>query len=598
MSYGICLLHFTAWLRQATRRVTAKYSRMLSPVILLGFLSSTAFGQASNYWIAFRDRGPAVSLSEATPQSLGISDHAMWRRSKLLPPGRLIDELDLPIYQPYLNQLQSAGIVIRATSRWLNAVSAELTDVQITSLTSLPCVASIGPVAQFLRREPQVAPAPVDQSLSKTTTVGSLAYGQSFTQLNTIKVTDVHAQGVTGAGVIVGMLDDGFNQHTVHPALKNIKVIAEYDFVQRDSNTSVAPGENPGQGNHGAETLSLLGAFDNGKMIGAAYGASFILAKTEIDSVEIPLEEDLWVEGLEWEERLGADIVSSSLGYNNWYTYSNFDGQTATTTKAARIAARKGVLVVTAMGNEGNYRDIRTHLTGTMIAPADADSIVSVGAVDSGLRIASFSSTGPTADGRTKPEVVAMGVSDYVVSGTSGYQIGSGTSFSTPLTAGVAALVLSAHPTLTPMQVRDRLMSNARALYDSANGIVSLPNNFYGWGLVDAAKAVGINSTDTNTGGGSVPTQFVLHDNYPNPFNGSTTILVDAPDAQNIELAIYDLLGRKVRTLYRGISKAGTNYFQWQDALNDAGAHVSTGVYVCRLTAPGFVGSRKILYLK
>ncbi len=314
--------------------------------------------------------------------------------------------------------------------------------------------------------------------------------------------------------------------------------------------------------------------------------------------MEIPYEEDLWVAGLEWEERLGADIVSSSLGYNNWYTYANMDGQTATTTKAAKVAARKGVLVVNAMGNEGNYQDARTHTTGTMIAPADADSIVSVGAVDSGLRIASFSSTGPTADGRVKPEVVAQGVSDYVVSGTSGYQVGSGTSFSTPLTAGVAALVLSAHPTLTPMQVRDRLTSTARALYDSSNGIVSQPNNFFGWGILDALKAVGFNGADSNSGGGSLPTQFILHDNYPNPFNSSTTIVVDAPGEENIELAVYDLLGRKVRTLFRGTSKAGTNYFQWQDALNDAGAHVATGVYVCRLTAPGFVGSRKILYLK
>jgi subtilisin family serine protease len=597
MSYGISLPRCTNWLRRATKQATAKNSRTISLFILLGFLSLPAFGQSSNYWIAFRDRGPSVSTSDFTPQALGISDRALWRRSKVLPPDRLIDELDLPVYQLYIDQLRLAGIVVRSTSRWLNAVSAQLTDVQKATLSSIPCVASIGPVAQFLKRYPETKAAPGVQSFGKNSTVGSLNYGPSITQLATMKITDVHAQGINGAGVIVGMLDDGFNLHKVHPALKNIKVIAEYDFVQRDSNTSIAPGEFSSQGNHGEETLSLLGGFDDGKLIGAAYGASFILAKTEVDSTETSIEEDYWVEGLEWEEQLGADIVSSSLGYNNWYTYPSFDGQTATTTKAARIAARKGVLVVTAMGNEGNYRDVRTHLTGTLIAPADADSIVSVGAADSGFRIASFSSTGPTADGRVKPDVVGMGVSDYVVSGIGSYQVGSGTSFSTPLTAGVAALVLSAHPTFTPMQVRDRLISNARALYDSANGVVSLPNNFYGWGMVDAAKAVGVNSTDSNSGG-SLPTQFVLHDNYPNPFNGSTTILVDAPGNEYIELAIYDLLGRRVRTLYRGTVIAGTNRFQWQDALNDAGAHVATGVYVVRLTGPGFVGSHKILYLK
>jgi serine protease AprX len=573
------------------RRSSVQCALFLFVTILTLFTCDFASAQ-QRFWITFRDRGPQVDRSSADPRSLGITERALWRRSKVLPAQRLIDELDLPVNPSYLRQLNATGVVIRSTSRWFNAVSAELTGGQRAALEILPCVASVEPVRVFFRQEPEPVSPLVPQTLQKLSGSAAIDYGASLTQLSTINVVDVHASGVTGSGVIIGVLDNGFNQHAIHPALKDIKVMAEYDFVQRDSNTSRAPGEYASQGNHGAGTLSLIGGYENGKLIGAAFGASFILGKTEVDSVEKPVEEDLYVEGLEWAERLGADVVSTSLGYNDWYTYSDFDGATATTTKAARIAARKGVLLVTAMGNEGNYRDARTRATGSLIAPADADSIVSVGAVSSSRFLAGFSSTGPTADGRIKPEVVAQGVSDYVMYGEAGYTLGAGTSFATPLVAGVAALILSAHPTLTPMQVRDRLILTARALYDSSVGMVSHPNNFYGWGMVDAARAVGISNPVPSSG------QFVLRQNYPNPFNGSTTILVDAPSDAVIELSIYNILGQRVRKLYSGKAQVGTNYFQWANARDDAGNPVAAGLYLCRLSAPGSVSSQKILYIK
>jgi subtilisin family serine protease len=181
--------------------------------------------------------------------------------------------------------------------------------------------------------------------------------------------------------------------------------------------------------------------------------------------------------------------------------------------------------------------------------------------------------------------------------GETGYNFGNGTSFATPLTAGVAALVLSAHPTLTPMQVRDKLMQTARALYDSSAGMISHPNNFYGWGMVDAAKAVEIPGSGVPNEN-LLPGQIALRRNYPNPFNGSTTILVDASAEASIELSIYNLLGQRVRRLYMGKTRIGTNYFQWTNALDDAGNPVATGVYLCRLNAPGSSSSQKILYIK
>ncbi|MCX6144526.1 MAG: S8 family peptidase [Ignavibacteriales bacterium] len=584
-----------------------RHNVVLWLTLLITAVSVSAFAQQTQrYWITLSDRGPHVELSEVSAQALGISDHALWRRAKVLPADKLVDELDLPINQAYLDQLQASGIKIRSTSRWFNTVSAELTPTQQTTVSSLPFVASVGPVAVFIRHEPEVSTSTATQSLSKQATTADLTYGPSLTQLSNINVVAVHNLGINGAGVVIGMLDNGFNNRKTHPALKNIKVIAEYDFVYRDSNTSITPGEysDPLE-DHGEWTLSTIGGFENGKLIGVAYGASFVLAKTEIDSsgssIDFRVEEDLFVEGLEWEERLGAEIVSSSLGYNVFldgpsYSYQDMNGRTATTTKAARVAARKGVLLVTAMGNEGNYQSGSS--TGTLIAPADADSIVSVGAVSSNGVIAYFSSTGPTSDGRTKPEVVAQGVSVYVAGGSGGYQYSNGTSFSTPLTAGVAALVLSAHPTWTPMQVRQRLIQTAKGLFDNAAGMTARPNNFFGWGMVDALNAVQGTSSGGNNGNGVIPTEFVLHNNYPNPFNGSTAIVVDAPTEQKMELAIYNLLGQKVRTIYEGKSTPGSSTFYWRDGVDDANNHVATGIYICRLNVAGGVFSQKIVYLK
>ncbi|MBF8295005.1 MAG: hypothetical protein HW389_1550 [Bacteroidetes bacterium] len=592
MLYGFSPNQRSFWRWRSPIRFVGSFVTIFLPFVCVGILSSACVAQTQRCWIAFRDRGSPSINSLANPRMLGISERALWRRSKVLPPDRLVDELDLPLNQSYLDQLHSAGIVIRSSSRWFNAVSAELTAVQRSSLATLPFVASVTPVAVFFKPQPGLTPQIQKPMLKKMSTAG-VDYGQSFLQLSAIKVPDVHARGITGSGVIIGVLDDGFNAHRTHPALKNIKVIAAYDFVQRDSNTSRAPGEYSTQGNHGASVLSEIGGFQNGILIGAAYGASFILGKTEIDSVEIQVEEDLYVEALEWMERLGADITSSSLGYSDWYTWSSMDGKTATTSKAARIAARKGVLVVTAMGNASGATVRRSDGQLALMAPADADSIVAVGATLADGPLASFSLTGPTYDGRIKPEVVTPGVNIFATSGELDYTpFFSGTSAATPLAAGVAALVLSSDSTLTPMEVRARMMSTAQQYSDGTSKTGFYPNNFYGWGILDASKAV------VNLGGGSTPTQFILRNNFPNPFNGSTTIVVDAPGEQSIELAIYDLLGRRVRTIYRGTSSAGTTPYRWRDALNDNGIQVATGVYVCRLTAPGSLSSQKILYIK
>ena len=273
----------------------------------------------------------------------------------------------------------------------------------------------------LLEKNCRCKPCPLKKSLLRQPRIFTITVPR-LAQENQIDIVNVHNLRITGRGVLVGMLDSGF-RWKVPESEMNMDVIKEYDFIQHDSVTANQDGSTPidesDQDEHGTLTLSLVGGYKEGELVSPAFGSSFILAKTEYVPTETNIEEDNWVAGIEWEEQNGVDVVSSSLGYSIFdstdangvpqhsYTPADMNGRTATTTKAAVIAARLGVVVCSAMGNEG---ESSWHI---MTSPADADSIISVGAVDISGVYASFSSVGPTADGRTKPDVVADGVGDY-----------------------------------------------------------------------------------------------------------------------------------------------------------------------------------------
>jgi serine protease AprX len=481
-------------MRNATRSRSEYVFPSVAFFVLLFGLSLAAQGQEvtqKKYWLYFRDKGPATvgmhSLQRGTQlysvARTFVSDRALRRREKVLARENLIDVSDLPVYQPYVNELGKLGITPHVSSRWLNAVSVYLSPQQVSSIASLSFVKDVVPVVTFHRDSEPVETVP--RSLRTQTPQNSegLDYGPSLEQDSVIEVPVVHELDINGTGVLIGMLDSGFRWRT-HEALKNIHVIAEHDFIFNRDTTANGPNDVPDQDSHGTSTLSTIGGFMPGEIIGPAFGASFMLAKTEYIPTETEIEEDNWAAGIEWMESYGVDVVSSSLGYTTFddgtgyfYSHGDFNGRTAVTTKAAVMAARKGVVVANSMGNEGNT-------VGSIIAPADADSIISVGAVNYSSVLASFSSVGPTNDGRIKPDVVAPGVSIYVAStaGANAYVHASGTSFSCPLTAGVAALVLSAHPEFTPIQVRDVIRNTASQ--------ADRPDNFYGWGVVNARGAV------------------------------------------------------------------------------------------------------------
>jgi subtilisin family serine protease len=574
---------------------------LLCVMILLSEVASAQSSSLQRMWVFFRDKG-TTTLQSTNPALLGISERALKRRTKVLPPDRLIDQLDLPVSEAVIAQVKQTGVKIRTLSRWLNAVSVEGTQQQIQAVNKLlPVAATEQVIAMNHPRPVPSSSIPPTPPFKKASGSQGLDYGPSATQLTNMKVVDLHAIGVTGTGILIGMLDDGFNNYRTHEALKNIKIVADSDFIHNISDVNRQSWENSEQGNHGAGTLSAVGGFAPGQLIGAAYGASFLLAKTEMDSSgnsDFHSEEDTYVAALEWMERLGVDITSSSLGYKEFqtppfYTTSDMNGKTTKVAQAATIAARKGVLVVTAMGNEGITSKTGLHGDSTLVSPADADSIIAVGATSSVGELASFSGCGPTADGRIKPEVVAQGEEVYWAYGftTTGYGYVSGTSCSTPLVAGAAALVLSAHPELTNMQVRQALLQTARHINDSTIQTIVYPNNYYGHGFVDAYAAVMHDGQIT-------PIVNKLYQNFPNPFNKAnpTKLTFQVPVPTDVELVVFNLLGQRVKTIYRGQVFLGDTK-QW-DGTDDRGRQVAAGVYFARLKTPDKMFSIKMLYLK
>jgi serine protease AprX len=456
----------------------------------------------TKYWLIFKDKGKfkydevIIPGTEAYKAGTALlSDRAIDRRLKVLPEENLIDFGDLPLETSYISQIEKLGIEIIAKSRWFNGVSAYLTKDQLEKVKKLDIISQIKTVNKLYKQNIiSLAPVECGEYYNNNYFISKdpkniLNYGKSFDQMNQIDVPKVHNLGITGRGVLVASLDDGFNWRN-HEALKDLKVLEEYDFVNKDDHTYSEQNQkyedSYDQSGHGTATFSTMAGFKEGKLIGPAYNSEFLLCKTEYVATETPMEEDFWLEAAEWVESKGADVITSSLVYKefdkpyteNSYKYENYDGKTCITTLAGARATYLGVVVLNAMGN---YSQTAIPSLGSA---ADGDSIISVGAVMNDGNIASFSSNGPTSDGRIKPDVCALGVYVYLASKerSNAYESGNGTSFSTPITAGVCALILSAHPELTPMQIRE-------ALRMTANNS-STPNNIYGWGLINAYNAL------------------------------------------------------------------------------------------------------------
>ena len=404
--------------------------------------------------------------------------------------------------------------------------------------------------------------------------------GNARAQIEQIKVHELHNQGFTGEGIRILVLDTGFD--LTHNALFDINVIDQWDVINDDNQTAneTEQEEEIGQDSHGTAIISVIAANSPGEFLGVAFDAEFLLAKTEDVSQEIQQEEDDYVSGLEWGESNGADVSSSSLGYLDWYEYSDMDGNTAVTTIAVDIAVGLGMVCVTSAGNSGSSDWYY------IIAPADADSVVSVGAVSETGEIAGFSSHGPTADGRIKPEVCARGSQTWCISpnSTTNYTQYSGTSLSCPLVAGAIGLVVQARPDWSAMEVRNAIMMTA-SMADSSN-------NTYGYGIVNASAAIDYGSTSASLRDNNLPNNLYLPKVYPNPFNPTLYINLSAKAGLELKLDIFSCSGQFITNLYNDKMKSDLQSFLWNPK------NIPSGIFFVRSKINGTHSYIKVTYIK
>ena len=499
---------------------------LLCLALLLAFAFPRAEAQgAARYWIV---------LSETVPVEAPLAAQA---RRTLRGTGIPVDRAMTPEARETLSAL---GVVPVVESRWLGAVSAPLSAEQYEAVAALPFVREVRPVGRYLPASASEALVPlamVEAHAPLATEAAAFRsrwalggdYGPSATQLQNVGADQLLESGYDGTGVVLGFLDTQYDFQ--HPALVDIsasgRLLATRDFTGGQFQTSF----------HGLSVSSITLGSDEGTLVGPARGARVLAATTEYAPTETHAEEDNLVAGLEWMEAQGADVVNISLGYSRFdegegsYTYADMDGNTAIVTRAVDRAASRGLIVVTSAGNEGN--DTWQFIT----APADADSAITVGAATPGGTRASFSSTGPTADGRIKPDVSAQGTEMVTASSSGDYSFfGAGTSYSAPLVTGVVAQLLQAKPGLTPIQMRDALRSTASQ--------AATPDNLLGWGIVNGPAALSVVTAIEST---PEAAEWRIG---PSPVRAGGALIVDTPAP--LAITVVDVLGRRVAEIDAG----------------------------------------------
>lgn len=458
-----------------------KYCILVAIAILASFYCSA---QYTRYIVSFTDKaGNPYSLSNPSQY---LSQRAIDRRTRYQVA---IDSTDLPITPRYIDSLRAAGNVsILAVSKWLNQVAISTTDAAaIVKINSLPFVRQTRPIAARVSstlRDKKIPDSIAPLSITATAErpdgiAGYYDYGRSAPQVKIHKGDFLHDHGFRGEGMQMAVLDAGFYHYLTLPTFDSIRanqqVLATWDFVTGDPSVNE-------DNSHGMQCLSTIAANMPGTFIGTAPKTSFYLFRTEDVNSEYPIEEQNLAAGAERADSLGVDICSVSLGYSTFddpvfdYTYPQLDGNTTISARAADLAAKKGMLMVVALGNEGN------NSWNYLITPADADSVLSVGAVDTLGRVASFSSYGPSVDGQVKPAVAAVGSYAIVANTSNGLpSFGFGTSFACPNMAGISTCLWQAFPEVSNMTIINMLEA-------SANRFAS-PDNRTGYGIPDAKKA-------------------------------------------------------------------------------------------------------------
>ena len=462
------------------------------------------------YFVSFLDK-PEKTAPQLSPRA--VEQRAKWHIET--------DQMDYPVSPMYMDSLRRMGVKIHHKSRWFNGVTCEMDKKTAEKVAGLKFVTDV----EMTRDDSAPIYAPRKRVRERTISelgISELGKSDTYKQLATYNLLPLHKAGFEGQGILMAICDGSFYNAQKLSCFRQKELdLGYFDFTD-DGNDFYGS-----TGAHGTYCLSTISGIADSSYYGAATKAQYYLMRSEEDETESPKEMDNLVAALEKADSLGVNVFSVSLGYalfdnDNWTLQkSELDGQSTRVSRAATIAARKGMLVCVAAGNEGNS-DWKT-----LSAPADADSILTVGAVSVDSLIGKFSSWGPSADGRVKPEACAVGVQATIINPSGMIITGNGTSFATPLMAGLAACLWSALPNENAMQIRDRIIR-------SADRYMNPDMNQYGYGIPDAWKAY----TMTPTGVEGVTDDRLRVTGQKILRNGQLYLMYEGK--------MYDVLGRKI----------------------------------------------------
>ncbi len=477
------------------------------------------------YWVQFTDKNESV-YSLDNPSEF-LSQRALQRRAK---QHIIVDSLDIPVNKIYVDSVLSFGVLLHTRSKWFNGITISVADTTvIPAISNLSFVKNVEKT--FVPNLTRSAKIDERNFSRRTVSVSNSGYGNSFDQINMHNGTWLHQAGFKGDGMQIAVLDAGFLNVNTNPVFAEIRntgrILGTEDFVNSSSDIYQ-------ENYHGGQVLSILAANRYDEFIGTAPDASYWLIRTEDSNSEFPVEMDNMIAGMEFADSVGVDIITASLGYFFFddstmnLSYCKMDGKTYRVSIAQTIAVRKGMVVVTSAGNEGAKK---WHY---IVTPADADSILSVGAVTSTLEKSDFSSFGPTADGRIKPGVMALGSNTAVVNEVGEVSVNSGTSMAAPVISGLVACLWQALPTMTNVQIMELIKKHSNR-YET-------PDNEYGYGIPDFYGAY-MSASKTNT---TLLNSVDLVTVYPDTLTDSLNVRIDPTIiSRNPELMILSMSRRR-----------------------------------------------------
>lgn len=542
----------------------SKTKAMKKIVLLFIFLLSQNIFSQEDAWVYFTDK-PDSQYYFDNPLEM-LSQRALDRRTN---QGIALDILDVPIYQLYFDQIStSSGIEVKSKSKWMNAVHVRGSISAIDALADLTFVSNIQFANRSLNTQNRIANNSENKAVNKQLDVQeNFVYGNSSNQIQMLNGHLLHQQDYTGTGKIIAVMDAGFPNVNTASSFQRIRdnnqILGGYNFVARNENVYTS-------NSHGTLVLSLMAGYIENQLVGTAPDANYYLFITEDSADENPVEESYWVEAAELADSLGVDVINTSLGYfayNNpsySYTYADMNGVTSFISRGADIAFSRGMICVTSAGNSGNSAN------PNISTPADAIHTLTVGSVKFDETYSTFSSIGPTFDGRIKPDVMAQGQNPYF-STTSGSvsNASSGTSFSGPIIAGMVASFWQAIPWATNQQIVDFVRQSADRF--------SAPTTQFGYGIPDFQVALNMAQLSVEE---NEKIQFLV---YPNPVKDKV-IVSFSNDLPDVKFQIFNSLGQQImeKTITQNNNLVATSELQ-------------NGIYFYKVLAKNTIQTGKII---